>query len=242
MDSQNKKGALILSHLQQEGSCTLGKLLIERGMRTRTINTPRKDMTTIDALRPDLLVVMGGPVGVYQADDYPFLKHEITIIQKRLAANLPTIGVCLGSQLMAAALGEEVRVGVQGKEVGWKPLDITEAGQKTPARHLAQSATNMFHWHGDTFDLPKEASLLASTDQYENQIYGIGKHALGLQCHPEVRADQLQEWFVMFQGDVTGDNPLIPVQELRAQTAQYIETLNKQATLFFNEWLDEAGL
>lgn len=241
-NSDNRKGALILTHLQQEGSCTLGKLLIQRGMRTRTMNIPRTDTSSIEALRPDLLVVMGGPVGVYQADDYPFLKDEITIIQKRLEAGLPTIGVCLGAQIMATALGAEVRCGEQGKEVGWQPLTITEQGKDSPAKHLSGDATNMFHWHGDTFDLPDEATLLASTDQYENQVYGVGKHGLGLQCHPEVCEDQLQEWFVVFQGDVTGENPLVPVHELRAQTARYIETLNKQATLFFDEWLNEAGL
>ncbi len=243
---KNQKGALILSHLQQEGSCTLGGLLIERGMRVRTINSPRtwkeKGLTHIDPLRPDLLIIMGGPIGVYQADDYPFLHDEMAMLKTRIDAGLPTIGICLGSQLMAQAMGATVRKGEAGKEVGWKGLTLTEAGKSSPAAHLCESKTSMFHWHSDTYDLPQGATLLASTDQYENQIYTFGKAALGLQCHPEVCRRPLEEWFVMFNGDITGDAPLIPVDELRKQTDAKIETLNKQATLFFGEWLDEVGL
>jgi len=235
------KGALIITHLQPEGSCTLGQTIVDRGIRIRTINAPRHGLDDIEALRPDLLVVMGGPVGVYQADEYPFLKQEIELIKKRLDAGMPTIGICLGSQLMAAALGEKVYKGEQGKEVGWQRLSITDAGKNTPIEHLCGSKTQMFQWHGDTFDLPKDATLLASTDRYKNQAYSIDK-SMGLQCHPEVQECQLQEWFVMFQKDITGENPLIPVHELRAQTAANIETLNTQAKLFFNEWLEQVGL
>jgi len=241
-DDNKTKGALIFSHLQPEGSCTLGQTLAERGMRIRTINTPREGLEDIDPLRPDLPIVMGGPVGVYQANDYPFLKQEIEILKQRLAADLPTIGICLGSQLMAAALGATVRPGEQGKEVGWIGLNVTEAGQSSLVKHLNGTQTSMFHWHGDTFDLPEGAALHASTDQYENQIYTYGKKALGLQCHPEVQEQQLEEWYVMFQKDITGNNPLIPVQELRAQTKEHIEILNRQAKIFFNAWLDEVGL
>lgn len=241
MSEDKPKGALVLTHLQPEGSCTLGQTLVSRGMRIRTINTPREGLENIDPLRPDLLIVMGGPVGVYQADDYPFLKQEMDILKARIADDLPTIGICLGSQLMASALGSNVYKGSQGKEVGWQSLNVTEAGKGSAAELICAPNTNMFHWHGDTFDLPEGAALLASSDQYENQVYSHGK-ALGLQCHPEVQEHQLQEWFVMFQGDVTGDNPLIPVNELRAQTREHIDTLNTQAKLFFSAWLDEVGL
>lgn len=240
--SNKPKGAMIITHLQQEGSCILGHTIVERGLRIHTRNSPRYGLDDIDPLRPHLMVFMGGPVGVYQSDEYPFLKQEIEFLEKRLAADLPTIGICLGSQLMATALGSTVRKGNLGKEVGWKPLDITAEGQEASARHLCGSKTNMFHWHGDTFDLPRGAKLLASTEQYENQIFSYGQNALGLQCHPEVQQQQLQEWYVMFQRDITGENPLIPVDELRAQTAQNIETLNTQAKLFFNSWLEEVGL
>ena len=239
--SHKPKGAMIITHLQQEGSCTLGHAIIDRGMRIHTRNTPRHGIDDIDPLRPDLLVVMGGPVAVYQADDYPFLQREMDILKARIEADLPTIGICLGSQLIAAALGSKVYKGSQGKEVGWDSLNVTEGGKGSTVEMICAPNCNMFHWHGDTFDLPSGATLLASSDQYDNQIYSHGK-ALGLQCHPEVQQRQLEEWFVMFQGDITGDDPLIPVHELRAQTAEHIDTLNKQAKLFFNAWLDEVGL
>ena len=236
------KGAMIISHLQQEGSCSLGHVIVERGMRIHTRNSPRYGLEDIDPLRPDLLVVMGGPVGVYQADDYPFLKTEIEILRARINADLPTMGICLGAQLIAAAAGAKVHKGEQGKEVGWDNLTLTEAGIKSPVRYLCGSQTNMFHWHGDTFDLPETAERLASTDLYENQIFSIGKNILGVQCHPEVQETQLQEWYVMFHKDITGDKPLIPVEQLRKETTQNIATLNRQAKLFFNAWLESVGL
>lgn len=238
----DRKGALILSHLQQEGACTLGSLLIERGIRVKTINTPRLGAGHIDALRPDLLIIMGGPIGVYQADDYPFLHDEMQILKARIAADLPTIGICLGSQLMAQAAGSKVRKAKRGKELGWHPLSLTEEGKNSPAKHIDASQTNMFHWHGDTFDLPDTATRLAFTEKYENQIYSIGKNALGLQCHPEVQAEQLEEWMVMFNRDVSGENAIIPLKALRAETTANIEALNRQAKLFFSEWLDARGL
>ena len=242
MNDQNVKGALVLTHLSQEGSCSLGRILIERGFRVKTINVPQRGVDDIDPLKPDLLVVMGGPVGVYQADDYPFIGQEIEILKARLAADKPTIGICLGSQMMAKALGSEVYPGAAGKELGWYPLQVSAAGQNSFARHLDGSSANMFHWHGDTFDLPEGAELLASSAQYANQIYTHGENALGLQCHPEVMAQSLQEWFVMFTRQITGPDALVSIDRLRAETAEHIEGLNKQASLFFNEWLDERGL
>ena len=240
--SEEQKGALIITQLPTEGSCSIGSTLIKRGFRVKTLSAPRSDLSEIDPLRPDILVVMGGPIGVYQHEDYPFLKHEIEILKSRLEADKPTIGVCLGAQLMAASLGSKVYPGEQGQELGWSPLQINDAGQNTPAHHFDSSKTNMFHWHGDTFDLPAGATLLASSEKYQNQIYQTGENGLGLQCHPEVRDGQLQEWFVKFVAQITGENPIVPLEKLRAETKAHIGTLNTQAELFFNEWLEERGL
>ncbi len=240
--SDKQKGALILTHLQNEGACTLGETIRQRDFRIKTLNVPHSGVGNIDPLRPDLLVVMGGTVGVYQKEDYPFLKDEIEILKARIAADKPTIGICLGSQLIAASLGGNVYKGKKGKEIGWCDICVTPAGMETPARHLDRSKTKVLQWHGDTFDLPENVQLLASSDQYENQIFTAGKNTLAVQCHPEVRADQLEEWYVMLTGDVTGDNPILPLAQLRQQTSEHVDALNAQASLFFNEWLEERGL
>ncbi len=242
MDDKKTKNALILTHLQAEGVCSFGQTLIDRGFHVSSVNVSRYGAEDIDALQPDLLVVMGGPVGVYQADDFPFLRDEIALLKARIKADLPTIGVCLGSQLLAAALGSTVYKGKSGKELGWNPLTLTEAGQQSPARHLCNSQTNMFHWHGDTFDLPEGTTLLASSGKYQNQIYSFGKNIIGLQCHPEVVREQLGEWMVCHQADISGDNALLDIQQLRRDIDKHIEILNKQAHLFFHEWLEQAGL
>ncbi len=238
----SNKGALVLTHLQSEGICNLGNVLEQRGFNIKTMNTPRfENLDHIDALRPDLLLIMGGPVGVYQKDYYPFIQAEIEIARKRLQADMPIMGICLGAQIMAAALGKEVRKGEHGKELGWKNLDLTEAGKNSVAKHLGKDETKIFQWHGDTFDLPDDSTLLASSEQYKNQIFSHGQNAMALQCHPEVRHEQLREWYVMFQEQVTGQNPLVPLASLRAETEKYIQKSKQQTEKFFNAWLDERG-
>lgn len=236
--SEDKKGALILTHKQDEGSCTLGQTISDRGMRIKTINVPRAGLEGIDALRPDLMVVMGGPIGVYQADYFPFLKTEIEMLKARIAADKPTIGICLGSQLIATALGATVVKGDAGMEMGWSPLTLTDAAKGTEAELLCGSKTNMLHWHGDTFNLPEGATLLASSEKYKHQIFVYGQNILGIQSHPEVQPPMLEEWFVTFNADITGPNPKVPIAKLREDNACYGDDLKKQASAFFNAWLE----
>ena len=240
--SEDHKGVLVFNHLRNEGPSSLGKVLKDRGLRIRSIYTPFADLDEIDPLRPDLLVVMGGPIGVYQKDDYPFLKKEIEIVKRRIENDLPTIGICLGSQIIAAASGEEIYIGKAGRELGWHDLKLTDQGKERETHHFCDTRSPMFHWHGDTFDLPEGATLLASSEMYDNQIFEMGKNTLGIQCHPEVTQNQLNEWFVMFVNQITGDDAVIPLSKLRADTEKYIGTLEEQSHLFFNEWLENRGL
>lgn len=239
---ETHKGCLVLRHLQAEGSCMFGAVLADRGYRMKTMNSTIDDLNEIDPLRPDILIVMGGPIGVYQAEHYPFLKQEMAVLKTRIEADLPTIGVCLGAQLIAQAAGSTVYKGDAGKEVGWIPLEMTDAAKACEFRHFDSEKTNMFHWHGDTFDLPDNATLMASSRDYQNQIFTIGQNICGFQCHPEVTASQLPEWFVMFVNQITGPNAVIDIETLRADTDRYIDALNAQSKLFFEEWLDKRGL
>lgn len=229
---------LALRHVAFEDLGLLGALLADRGHAVDYVEAPLADLATIDPLAPDLIVVLGGPIGVYETDAYPFLAHEIALLRRRLAARRPTLGICLGSQLMAAALG--ARVYASGvKEIGWAPLELTAAGTTSCLRHLASTA--VLHWHGDTFDLPDGAELLASTPACRHQAYRLGDFALALQFHGEVLGPSLEGWFVGHACEIAA-TPGLEVTALRAATLRHAEGLRRQGRTAFAEWLDSLGL
>ena len=236
------KTALVFRHIHQETLGSFEEVLWQRGFEIEYFSTPRQDFADIDPMSADLLIVMGGPCGVYQTEEYPFLENVIDIVKQRLAADKPVFGVCLGAQIMARALGAKVYPGASGQEIGWGSIELTEAGKGSAIEHIAADKTKMVQWHGDTFDLPDGAILLASSAQYPHQVFSYGENALGVQCHPEVTGNLLQEWFVMFVGQITGPNPVVPVAQLRAETEQYADTLKTQGRKFFDAWLGSIGL
>ncbi|MGD8166283.1 glutamine amidotransferase-related protein [Herbiconiux sp. P16] len=149
--------------------------------------------TLVAASDAELLIVLGSARGIYEADRHPFIAPEIALVRERLAASRPTLGVCFGAQLIAAALGEEVRPGAT-VEVGFREVTPTDAGLASPVRHLA--GVPVAEWHGDTFGLPAGARLLASSAAYENEAFGIGEWMLAVQFHPELTDDMHEEWLV----------------------------------------------
>ncbi len=235
------KKAIIFKHTHDLGSCYLGKILEEQNFEVRSFGVPIMDLDAFDPLEPDLLLIMGAPIGVYQADDFPFVYKELDIIRTRIEADRPTLGICFGSQLIAGALGADVYPGDKGQEIGWHRLTLHEKGEKHPVRHLCGSQTNMFHWHGDTFDLPDGAELLASSDKYK-QAFSYGKNVLALQCHTEIRNIRLQEWYVSKVLDITGPDPIVPIRELRKQSQEFVGQLNIQTEKFLIEWLESVDL
>ena len=140
-------------------------------------------------------MVLGGPIGAYETDIYPFLKSEIDLIEYRLSRDLPTLGICLGSQLMAKALGSRVFAGPV-KEIGWGGIALTRDGASSCLNPLGEADARVLHWHGDSFDLPAGARRLASNAHYENQAFAYGRNALALQFHLEADPRQLEEWYV----------------------------------------------
>ncbi len=134
----------------------------------------------------DCLVVMGGPMGVYDEKDYPWLEPEKAAIASAIKAHIPVLGICLGAQLLATALGATVYKNKE-KEIGWFDIHFTPEGIATPffKKYHKQSLT-VFHWHGDTFDLPENAKLLATSAACKNQAFVFGSRVMGLQFHFEV--------------------------------------------------------
>ena len=235
------KKALTLRHVPFEDLGLLGPLLRDREFSIEAVDVPVSDLEAIDPLEPDLMVIMGGPIGVYQTQEFPFLVSEISLIERRIAAGKPTLGICLGSQLMAKALGARVYPAT-AKELGWMPIKLTEAGNKSVLAELG-SQTPVLHWHGDTFDLPADAALLASTELCRHQAfsYGPNSFALALQFHPEVRTLELEAWFVGHIAEITA-TPDTDVKSLREQTHRWAPVLEMPAHAMFKEWLATLGL
>lgn len=147
-----------------------------------------------------LLIVLGGPMGVYEQSKYPFLSAELRLIEARLARGLPTLGLCLGSQLVAAAAGSRVHPGDRF-ELGFAPVALTREGLASALSPLA-AGVPVLHWHGDTYDLPRDAIRLASTPAYREQAFSIGTHTLALQFHPEAGGDGFEDWLSKGASDI----------------------------------------
>lgn len=234
------KTVTIFRHMLDNDLGTFAKVLAARKAGMVVVDTFDEPLVGFDPLAPDLLIVLGGACGVYQANLYPFLNDELQILKARLAADRPVLGICLGAQLIAEALGASVYKGSQGKELGWKTLTLNEDGLKTPVRHFEASLTRVMHWHGDTFDLPEGATLLASTDLYPQQVFQWGRHVMGFQCHIEVDRKTVRSWLVNEAYDI--DKGLIDIFRMQKDTDLWAKIMEQQTENFLHEWLDQVGV
>ena len=233
------KSVFALRHVAFEDLGGFAPVLAERGYAIRYLEAGYDDLTPMDPLADDLLVVLGGPIGVYEDEAYPFIRDELAILRARLDAGRAVLGICLGCQMLARALGGAVYPGGH-KEIGWGPLTLTEAGHASPLAALADG-TPVLHWHGDTFDLPAGATLLASTDLYPHQAFAWGQRTLGLQFHLETNARGLERWFIGHAGEIA-HTPGLNVLALRAATAHHAAAAEERGRRCLSAWLDQAGL
>jgi GMP synthase (glutamine-hydrolysing) len=187
-----QKTALVIRHISYEGVAGFRAPIAAAGYRIERIDVTDKAFSTRDLAAPDLLILMGGPMGVYEQGEYPWIPSLIERLASRLEAGRPTLGVCLGAQMMAAALGGTVFAG-PASEVGFGPVNLHPPAREGPLRHIA--GVPMLHWHGDTFTLPDDVELLASTPLYPHQAFRRGNTILALQFHAEMGLDpRIDTW------------------------------------------------
>jgi GMP synthase (glutamine-hydrolysing) len=185
--------AVVFEHDENTGVGRLGPALQQAGFSlVRRFRAVRRE--DVDA---ELVVVMGGHMGVYEGDQHPFLQEESALLAERLANGRPCLGICLGAQMMASAAGAEVFPGKNGFEIGAAPVRWTQEGLKDPVIAGVRPRTVVAHWHQDTFKAVPGATLLASTDRYTQQAFRLGT-SYAFQFHLELEAHVLDGWLTQW--------------------------------------------
>ncbi|HEY2762242.1 MAG TPA: hypothetical protein VGI75_15895 [Pirellulales bacterium] len=230
------KPVWVVRHVPHEGLGTIADAL-------RRCEVP---WTTIDAFAGTLphfnpsdvsgLIVMGGPMNVDQVDRYAFLADEVRWLQQAVDASLPVLGVCLGSQLLAKALGRRVYAN-RVKEIGWYDIELLPAAAADLLLKEIPQQTAIFQWHGDTFDLPAGSVQLARSPQCENQAFRFGDRAYGLQFHMEVTREIIDDWLCQSDncGELAGLTYIDPTA-IRRQTPEKLPPMEAVGRQVFDRF------
>lgn len=230
------KRVVAIRHLAFEDLGSIAGILAARGCGVLYLDAGVTDLAMqLDA--DDALIVLGGPIGAYEDDRYPFLSDELLLIERALKLQIPVLGICLGAQLLARALGARVYPGA-GREIGIAPIELTAQGKTSCLKHLAPDR-RVFHWHGDTFDLPDGAVRLASTAMTPNQAFSRGDKVLGLQFHVEAEAQKVERWLIGHTCElgVAG----LDVVALRRELREHLPDVARKGRAAIADWLATAA-
>ena len=225
---------LILKNISTEGPGTIEDFLREEKIPFRIVDCEKESIPDEDGF--DTLVMMGGPMSVNEEDLYPYIKKEFELTRKCIAAGKKVFGVCLGAQIMAKAMGARVYVGPE-KEIGWYDIELTDDGMQDPLmKKLAlnpraseiQRRFKVFHWHGETFDIPEGAVKIARSALYPNQAFSLGKGAYAFQFHIEVKKEMIYQWL---------EHESVDMGLIRKQTESLYDDYLGRAMSFFRAFL-----
>lgn len=187
---------MVFQHVAHEPLGTLNPMLKAAGFRIRYVNFGREPDVVPSLDGYSGLVVLGGPMGVYEADRYPHIKTELRVIEEALKRDIPILGICLGSQMLAHVLGARVAKHTH-VELGWTPVHLNEAGVRDPLFASWEKSERIFQIHQDAFELPKDAKHLAWSDLCAGQAFRYGEKVYGFQFHLEVDKAMIHRWLTI---------------------------------------------
>lgn len=234
---------MVFQHVAHEPLGTLNPLIKAAGFRIRYVNFGRDPFLEPDIENYNGLIVLGGPMGVYEANQYPHLNWEMKQIEKAIQRNIPVLGICLGSQLIAHVLGSTVRKGSRW-ELGWNEVLLTEQAQADPVFAHYKPREFIFQMHQDTFDIPKDAIHLARSSLYEGQAFRFGKSTYGLQYHLEADQAMIERWMNRVENHdiVRNSGGEFSLEAIQKETARQIANANKLSEQSFREFIKLFGL
>jgi GMP synthase (glutamine-hydrolysing) len=227
------KTVCAIQHVACETPGLIAEVLEAHGIAIESVRPFLQQAVPSSLGRYDGLVVMGGPMGVYEHQAYPFLRDEIRLIEQALRADKPVLGVCLGSQLLAAALGAPVTPGPR-KEIGWFPVTLTPEAAQLPAWRAVPSRFTAWHWHGDVFTLPSGATSLAASELTACQAFAFGRAAVGILFHLEVTEPMIAEMVATFADELREVGVQGP--QLVAAGRRFLPELGAIARTIFGGW------
>jgi GMP synthase (glutamine-hydrolysing) len=233
---------LVLRHVPHEHLGTLARSLEENNINHQYQNLYEKGTQDIFIEGYDGLIILGGPMNVYEVNKYPFLEKEDRVIKEALHKEMPILGICLGAQLIAKALAAKI-IKNKEKEIGWYPLNISrEASSDKLFRHFNPEET-VFQWHGDTFEIPDGAVHLAESPLCTNQAFKYKSNVYALQFHLEVTPQMISEWLEVPENkrEIDSLEETIDPEHIRSQTPRFINRLNRLAENVFNEFCGLIG-
>ncbi len=193
----------------------------------------RESLPAIDSF--DMLVIMGGSMGANDEARFKWMKGEKLFIELAIQKEKKVLGVCLGAQLIASVLGAKVYPNPH-KEIGWFPIELNPPNVRHHPLSVLPQRTTVFHWHGDTFDLPKHAVHLARSRGCENQAFGIGKNVVGLQFHLEMGMPQIESLLRNASSDLTGGDFVMDPEEMLDLAASQVPPLNAAMIRFLDSF------
>ena len=225
---------LAIQNTRNEGIATLGKLFEEDGFDITTVLAKKEKIPSID---PRVIVILGAPESAN--DDLSYLKEELALIQNAVKNDIPVLGICLGSQLIAKAFGARVYQGHR-KEIGFYHDVEFDSTTKSRLFHGIQSPATVFHWHGDTFDLPDNATRLAHSKDYQNQAIKVGS-AVGVQFHLEVDVSTIQLWLDKSKEELSS-TPHINPGEIAQSIPKNMDAIQNNMRIFYQNFKSEFNL
>lgn len=233
---------LVCQHVPHEILGTLNPHLKKAGFRIRYVNFGHHPDAAPTLEGYYGLIILGGPMNVEETKKHPFLKHEIKLIQEALYKNIPVLGICLGAQLIAKTLGAAVGPNPI-KEIGWFDVSLTAAGKKDLVLKHCGEKQKIFQWHGDAFEIPKDAHHLARSATCKNQAFRFGDKVYAFQFHLEVDAPMIHRWLNVSPNkedlaDLKGTAP----ETIDQETKQYIKNSVRLSRKVFGSFTDLFGI
>jgi len=227
---------LIVKHIDIEGPGLIEDCLKQEKIPYRIISLkPGIRFPLLDDLSH--VVFLGGPMNVYEEERYPFLKDEDLFIKEAIQRGKLILGVCLGAQLIAKALGARVYK-APVKEIGWYEVSLTEEGLKDPLFSKMAKTFSVFQWHGDTFEIPEAGRLIATSASIPHQAFRYGEHAYGLQFHLEVTEEIIRDWMKAYEEEfLGGERPRFSQEEILKDTEKKMEAYLNQGRDFITRFL-----